>query len=128
MAVTSSNALFLRHAVRMGISVCLTSIAASSVAQDYPTRPIRVVVPLAAGGGTDIAARVTGQKLTERWGQQAVVDNRAGGAGNIGTRLVVTTPADEYTLLVTSPAPIVVSQWLFAKLPFDPVKDLVPVT
>ena len=103
-------------------------IATAPLAQDYPTRPIRIVVPLAPGGGTDIAARVTGQKLSERWGQQVVVDNRAGGASNIGTEIVVHAAPDGYTVLVTNPAPIVVNQWLFAKLPFDAVKDLVPVT
>ena len=94
----------------------------------FPVRPIRMVVPLAPGGGTDIAARVTGQKLTERWGQQVIVDNRAGGGSNIGTEIVVRSAADGYTLLVTNPAPIVVNQWLFSKLPFDPAKDLVAVT
>jgi tripartite-type tricarboxylate transporter receptor subunit TctC len=98
------------------------------LAQDYPTKPIRMVVPLAPGGGTDIAARVTGQKLSERWGQQVIVDNRAGGASNIGTEIVVHAAPDGYTLLVTNPAPIVVNQWLFSKLPFDAGKDLVPVT
>jgi tripartite-type tricarboxylate transporter receptor subunit TctC len=87
-----------------------------------------MVVPLAPGGGTDIAARVTGQKLGERWGQQVIVDNRAGGASNIGTEIVVHAAPDGYTLLVTNPAPIVVNQWLFSKLPFDAGKDLVPVT
>ena len=103
-------------------------VTTGAFAQDYPTRPIRVIVPLAPGGGTDIAARVTGQKLSERWGQQVIVDNRAGGASNIGTEIVVNSAPDGHTVLCTNPAPIVVNQWLFAKLPFDPVKDLVPVT
>ena len=110
------------------IVLALFSIATVPFAQDYPNRPIRMVVPLAPGGGTDIAARVTGQKLSERWGQQVVVDNRAGGASNIGTEIVVHAAPDGYTLLVTNPAPIVVNQWLFSKLPFDAAKDLVPVT
>jgi tripartite-type tricarboxylate transporter receptor subunit TctC len=106
----------------------MLAIAGVLFAQDYPTKPIRMVVPLAPGGGTDIAARVTGQKLSERWGQQVIVDNRAGGASNIGTEIVVHAAPDGYTLLVTNPAPIVVNQWLFSKLPFDAGKDLVPVT
>ena len=118
---------------RLSISSTLTVLALAFIAtapfaQDYPTKPIRMVVPLVPGGGTDIAARITGQKLNERWGQQVIVDNRAGGASNIGTEIVVHAVPDGYTLLVTNPAPIVVNQWLFSKLPFDPAKDLVPVT
>jgi tripartite-type tricarboxylate transporter receptor subunit TctC len=118
---------------RLSVSLTLTalalmSVAAGPLAQDYPTKPIRMVVPLVPGGGTDIAARITGQKLNERWGQQVIVDNRAGGASNIGAEIVVHAVPDGYTLLVTNPAPIVVNQWLFSKLPFDPAKDLVPVT
>jgi tripartite-type tricarboxylate transporter receptor subunit TctC len=108
-------------------ALALFSISATSLAQDYPTKPIRMIVPLVAGGGTDIAARVTGQKLTERWGQQVIVDNRPGAGGNIGTEIVTHGAPDGYTLLVTSPGPIVVNPWLFSKLPFDPAKDLVPV-
>jgi tripartite-type tricarboxylate transporter receptor subunit TctC len=110
------------------IAAALLSIATVSHAQDFPIKPIRMVVPLAPGGGTDIAARVTGQKLAERWGQQVIVDNRAGAGSNIGTEIVVHSAPDGYTLLVTNPAPIVVNQWLFSKLPFDPAKDLVAVT
>ena len=118
---------------RLSISSTLTVLALAFIAtapfaQDYPTKPIRMVVPLVPGGGTDIAARITGQKLNERWGQQVIVDNRAGGASNIGTEIVVHAVPDGYTLLVTNPAPIVVNQWLFSKLPFDPAKDLVPLT
>src|SRR5258706_934939 len=106
----------------------LWSVATAALAQDYPTKPIRVIVPISAGGGTDVAARIVAQKLTDRLGHQVVVDNRPGAGGNIGTELVARATPDGYTLLVTSPGPIVVNQWLFAKLPFDPEKDLVPVT
>jgi tripartite-type tricarboxylate transporter receptor subunit TctC len=107
-------------------TLALLSISALAAAQDYPSKPIRVIVPLAPGGGTDLAARVTTQKLTERWGQQIIVDNRPGAGGNIGTELVARAAPDGYTLLVTNPAPIVVNPWLFAKLPYEP-KDLTPV-
>jgi tripartite-type tricarboxylate transporter receptor subunit TctC len=107
-------------------TLALLSISALAAAQDYPSKPIRVIVPLAPGGGTDLAARVTAQKLTERWGQQIIVDNRPGAGGNIGTELVARAAPDGYTLLVTNPAPIVVNPWLFAKLPYEP-KDLTPV-
>jgi tripartite-type tricarboxylate transporter receptor subunit TctC len=109
----------------MGFS--LLALGMSALAQDYPTRPIRVIVPLAPGGGTDIAARVTGQKLTERWGQQLIVENRPGAGGNIGAELVSRAAPDGYTLLVTSPGPVVVNPWLFSKLPYDPAKDFVAV-
>src|SRR3954467_7339204 len=120
---------FARGAARFTfLAATAAGFATSLLAQDYPAKSIRVIVPLAPGGGTDIAARVTGQKLSERWGQQVIVDNRAGGASNIGTEIVVHAAPDGYTVLVTNPAPIVVNQWLFAKLPFDALKELVPVT
>lgn len=113
--------------IAQSITVALLLVSATALSQEYPTKPIRIVVPLAPGGGTDIAARVTGQKLTERWGQQVIVENRPGAGGNIGTELVTRAAADGYTLLVTSPSPIVVNPSLFSKLPFDPAKDLVAV-
>ena len=96
------------------IALALMSIAAAPLAQDYPTKPIRVIVPISAGGGTDVAARIVAQKLTDRLGHQVVVDNRPGAGGNIGTELVARATPDGYTLLVTSPGTIVVNQWLFA--------------
>ena len=118
---------------RLSISSFLTafvvlSIAAGALAQEYPVKPIRMVVPLPPGGGTDIAARVTGKKLTERWGQQVIIDNRAGASGNIGAEIVARAAADGYTLLVTNPNPIVLNPWVLPKLSFDPAQDLVPVT
>jgi tripartite-type tricarboxylate transporter receptor subunit TctC len=109
------------------VGFSLLPLGMSALAQEYPTRPIRVIVPLAPGGGTDIAARVTGQKLTERWGQQLIVENRPGAGGNIGAELVSRAAPDGYTLLVTSPGPVVVNPWLFSKLPYDPAKDFVAV-
>jgi tripartite-type tricarboxylate transporter receptor subunit TctC len=104
----------------------LLAIGAAVSAQEYPIKAIRVIVPLAPGGGTDLAARVTGQKLTERWGQQVIVDNRPGAGGNIGAEMVARAAPDGYTLLVTNPGPVVVNPWMFAKLPYDP-NDLAPV-
>ncbi|MCC7123118.1 MAG: tripartite tricarboxylate transporter substrate binding protein [Gammaproteobacteria bacterium] len=100
--------------------------AVSAGAQDYPVKTVRMVVPLAPGGGTDIAARVTAQKLTERWGQQFIVENRPGGGATIGAELVARAAPDGYTLLVSSPSAVVVNPWLFRKLAYDP-KDFVPV-
>ena len=108
-------------------SVALLAAHPTALAQEYPSRPIRVVVPLSPGGGTDIAARVTGQKLTERWGQQVIVDNRPGAGGTIGAEIVARAAPDCYTLLVSSPSAVVINPWVFPKLPYDPAKDLVPV-
>jgi tripartite-type tricarboxylate transporter receptor subunit TctC len=109
------------------VALPLLLSAAAGIAQTYPGRPIRMIVPLVPGGGTDIAARVTGQKLTERWGQQVIVDNRPGAGGNIGAEIAARAVPDGYTVLVTNPGPIVVNPWLFSRMPFDPAKDLVPV-
>lgn len=103
------------------------SVCAAARADEYPTKPIRAVVPLVPGGGTDIAARVVGQKLTERWGQQVIVDHRPGAGGNIGAEIVARAVPDGHTMLITNPGPVVVNLSLMAKMPYDPVKDLVPV-
>ncbi len=108
-------------------SALLLVAHSTALAQEYPSRAIRVVVPLAPGGGTDIAARLTGQKLTERWGQQVIVDNRPGAGGGIGAEIVTRAAPDGYTLLVTSPSAVVINPWVLSKMPYDPVKDLVPV-
>ena len=95
--------------------------------QPYPTRSIRLVVPFAAGGGTDIVARTVGQKLGEQLGQQVVVDNRAGAAGVIGTELAAKSAADGYTLLMGSNGPLAINPGLHSKLPYDPLRDFAPV-
>jgi tripartite-type tricarboxylate transporter receptor subunit TctC len=100
-------------------------LASSPVA--YPTKPIRLVVTFAPGGGTDIFARAIAQKYNETWGQPIIVDNRAGGNGNIGSDMVAKAQPDGYTILVTTNATIVINP-LLAKLPYDPVKDFAPVT
>lgn len=106
----------------------LFSASAVFSAQDYPSRPVRVVVGFTPGGGTDFAARMVARILSEAWGQSAIVDNRPGASGNIGTDIVAKATPDGYTMIVSSPGPVVTNQFLFAKLPFDPQKDLAPVT
>ncbi len=103
--------------------ICLTS----AQAQVYPTRPIRMIVPFPAGGATDIVARLVAQKLSEAWGQQVIVDNRGGAAGTIGSELAAKAPADGYTILVGTSSTHAIAQSLYAKLPYDSVKDFVPV-
>ena len=96
-------------------------------AQAYPTKAVRLVVPFAAGGSTDIIGRLLAQKLNEMWGQPVLVDNRAGGSTVIGTDIVAKAPPDGHTLLVT-PAPFTIVPSLMAKLPYDPQKDFEPIT
>lgn len=96
-------------------------------AQSYPSRPVRVIVPFAPGGGSDILARLIGQKLQQRLRQPFAVDNRPGGGGNIGAELGAKAVPDGHTLLVTTAA-LAVSVSLFTKLGFDPAKDLIPIT
>jgi tripartite-type tricarboxylate transporter receptor subunit TctC len=96
-------------------------------AQQYPTKAVRMIVPFAPGGPTDVIARIVAQKLSEAWGQQVVVDNRAGAGGNIGMGLVADAPSDGYTLAVVSSS-FVVNPGLYAKIPYDPYKSFAPVT
>jgi tripartite-type tricarboxylate transporter receptor subunit TctC len=91
--------------------------------QAYPSKPVKLIVPQAPGGATDVFARYVGQKLSTRWGQPVVVENRAGAAGVVGTDAVAKSPADGYTMLVTYAGSQAVNQSLYAKLPFDSVKD-----
>ncbi len=97
-------------------------------AQSYPVKPVRLVSPYAPGGGTDILARLIGQKLSEALGQTVVVENRPGAGGTIGTEVVARSAPDGYTIMLASPSPIVVAPHLYKKLPYDPLKDLVPIT
>ena len=102
--------------------------AAQNTAGDYPNRPIRIIVTFPPGGPTDIIARVVGQKLAEAWGQPVVIDNRSGAGGNIGTDLAAKSAPDGYTLLLSNFGPMAISPFVYAKLPYDPVKDLTPIT
>jgi tripartite-type tricarboxylate transporter receptor subunit TctC len=100
---------------------------ASAAAQDYPSRPIRMIVPFSPGGPSDITARLFGQKLTDAWGQPVVIDNRAGASGMIGTEMAVKAPPDGYTLILTNSADAI-SVGLYPKMPYDITKDLQPVS
>lgn len=99
-----------------------------AVAQNYPTKTIRIIVAFAPGGGTDMLSRVIGQKLQEAWGQSVVVENRPGASGRIGTELVARAAPDGYTLLGTSPGPFVISPSLTAKQTYSTTKDFSPIT
>lgn len=104
-------------------------LAVPAIGQDgYPNKPIRLVVPFPAGGSTDIIGRLVAQKLSERLGQQVVVDNRGGAGGTIGTDKAAKSPADGYTLLLSTTSTLAVAPAAYSKLPYDPVRDFAPVS
>lgn len=108
--------------------LALIALCGAAQAQDYPNRSVRIIVPAAAGSVPDFLARTIGQRLSENWRQPVVIDNILGAGGNIGTDRAAKAPADGYTLLLNTIAPIAVNQSLMGKLPYDPVKDLAPIT
>jgi tripartite-type tricarboxylate transporter receptor subunit TctC len=114
---------FLRLAAGAGV---LPAASRFARAQAYPSRPVRIIVGFAAGGGVDITARLIGQWLSERLGQNFVIENRAGAGGNIGTEAVVNAPPDGYTLLLAT-VPNAVNATLYEKLAFNFVRDIAPV-
>jgi len=118
---------WLASATVLVIAAC-SSAASAGAADDYPNRPVRVIVPLAAGGGGDIIARLISRGLGEVLGQSFVVENRPGGNGNIGTLLAAQAKPDGYTLLVGAPGPNAVNQYLYSSLPYDPVKDFTSIS
>jgi len=114
------------------ISHCVLALtllpAVTALAQTYPTRPIRWIVTYPPGGPTDVVARAIGAKLTEAWGQQVVIDNRAGAGGVIGTDLAAKAVPDGYTLLFGTSAGLTINPALSSKLPYDAIKDFAPVS
>lgn len=112
----------------MRLAILMLCAATTVHAQNYPVKPVRIVVPYAAGGPYDEIVRVMGQRLTEIWGQAVVVENRGGAGGNIGADVVAKAAPDGYTLLIGNAGPITVNPTLFKKLPYDPQRDLTPIT
>src|SRR4051794_3012421 len=102
--------------------------ALSTCAQDYPAKPLRILVPNAPGGSTDILARIVGERLADKWGQQVVIDNRGGAGGNIAAELAARAAPDGYTLFLGSMSTQAVNPSLYAKLPFDAARDFAPVS
>ena len=103
------------------------AFATDASAQSYPTRSVRLIVPFAAGGPTDVIARIVAQKLSETWGQQVVTENIPGAGGNTGVAMVARSPADGYTVLVVSTG-FIVNPSMYAKISYDPLKDFAPIT
>lgn len=113
---------------RKWLALAALMIAASGVlAQDFPSRPVKIVVPQTPGGASDALARIVAQKLSEKWGQPVVVENRAGAGGNVGMEVVANAPADGYTLLMSYVGTHVINGTLYKKLSFDPERDFAPV-
>jgi len=118
------------QAVAAALLAAIAMVATAPAAAQggaYPTKPVRLVVPFPAGGTTDILARAVAQKLSETWGQQVIVDNRPGAGGNIGSELVAKSPPDGYTLLMGTVGTHAINPSLYAKMPYDHVKDFMPV-
>ena len=109
------------------VAAAAPAISRAAFAQSYPSRPVRFVVPFPAGGTTDILARILGQHLSERLGQQVVIENKPGGGTNIAVQFVVKAPADGHTLLMTL-ATNTINPWLYKSLPFDFQRDIAPVS
>ena len=125
------NFFSLRRRILLGAScaIALSGMTPFAWAQaTWPEKPVRIIVPTAAGSGSDQIARALAQKLSELWKQPVTVDNRAGASGIIGVEAAVRAPADGYTLLMSSASPVTINPMIFRKLPYDPQKSLVPVS
>ena len=109
-------------------SIALALCSAGALAQQYPSKPVRIVVPFAPGGATDIVTRIVAQRLGDLWSQSIVVDNRAGAGGNIGGDIVAKAAPDGYTVLMTSGSIITANQHIYKRMPFDPARAFVAVT
>jgi tripartite-type tricarboxylate transporter receptor subunit TctC len=113
---------------RLALALVIALVPLAAQAQKYPDRPVKVIVPYPAGGGTDTVARALTQRLSEQWGQPIVVENRPGAGTSLGADAVAKSPHDGYTLLFTDSASFVISPHIYAKLPFDPLTDLAPIS
>ena len=115
------------HMIRRSFLLLSLLAAAGVSAQTYPTGPVKLIVPFPAGGSVDMVARNVGKRLSEVFGQPFIVDNRAGASGNIGAEIAAKSPADGYTLFVTSSGVLAANMHLYKKIPFDTFKDFAPV-
>ena len=113
---------------RLAAAALAMMLPGLAFAQAWPSRPVKMIVPFAAGGATDVVARLLAQKLTETWGQSVVVENRVGAGGNIGGDAVAKSPPDGYTLLMASGAIVIAGPHMYKSLPYDPARDLVAIT
>jgi tripartite-type tricarboxylate transporter receptor subunit TctC len=117
----------MRSAVQVILACAAVVVSSVAEAQTYPVKGVRIIVPFPAGGATDIMARLVAQRLSEMWAQQVIVDNRGGAAGTIGSDLAAKSAPDGHTILVGTSSTHAIAQSLYAKLPYDSVKDFAPV-
>jgi len=117
----------MKVVIRGFVALVALALAGPVSAQQYPSKPVKIIIPFAAGGVTDIAGRLIAQRLSERLGQQFFIENVAGAGGNLGMGMAARSPGDGYTILLSSSS-IVVNPSLFAKVPYDIDKDFIPVT
>src|SRR5205809_1079004 len=114
--------------MRFLAAVALAGFLAAAVhAQEWPAKPVRIIVPFPAGGSADLMPRIVAEKLAEKWGQPVIVDNRPGAAGNIGADAAYRADPDGYTLLSSPPPPLVINRLLYPKLSYD-AAQFVPIT
>ncbi len=119
--------IFRALVVVAAMALSLAAVQGDALAQIYPTRSVRLIVPFAAGGPTDVIARIVAQKLSESWGQQVVTENVPGAGGNTGVTMAARSAADGYTILVVSTG-FIVNPSMYARIPYDPIKDFSPIT
>ena len=110
----------------LALVACAFALAAN--AQQWPSKPIKLVVPFTAGGSTDTVARIVSEKLTPRLGQPVIVENKAGAGGGLGSDFVAKSPADGYTFLVGTSSTMAIAPWVYTKLPYNPTRDFAPVS
>ncbi len=128
MRFPSSHQLLGRACVTVATTLlCIPLVARAESADDWPSRPVKIVVAFTAGGTTDVIARSVGQLLSEQFKQPFVIENKPGSGGNIGNEMVARSPADGYTITVASVGPIAVNPTMFKDLKYDPLTDLTPV-
>ena len=118
----------MRSMMRMALAAAAFAVAGTAGGQSFPSRPVTLTVGFAPGGGTDTAARIIAQKLSENLGQSVVVENKAGAGGNIAAQQIAVAPPDGYTIHLTSVGPMAVAPYLVKDLPYDPKRDIAPIT
>src|SRR5690349_7853168 len=117
----------MKSPIRIAIALAVLAFSTVALAQAWPAKPIKFIVPYPPGGTSDILARAVGQKLQEKWGQPVVVENKPGATGNIGADFVAKSPGDGYTMLLADIGSLAIAPSVVTSLPFDPVKDFAPV-